>query len=117
VHDVVLDLWLRLGLIGLLSFLAALGASIAEGLRVWRRQSDPVVAGLALALVAVVAGLTVTALLEPMLDEYRFVTLFGISLGMLRACATSLDIRRRPLTWRVEAVGSGPVVGGKRWTS
>ena len=117
VHDVVLDLWLRLGLIGLLSFLAALGASIAEGLRVWRRQTDPVVAGLALALVAVVAGLTVTALLEPMLDEYRFVTLFGISLGMLRACATSLDSRRRPLTWRVEAVGSGPVVGGKRWTS
>ncbi len=117
VHDIVLDLWLRLGLIGLLSFLAALGASIAEGLRVWRRQTDPVVAGLALALVAVVVGLTVTGLLEPMLDEYRFVTLFGVSLGMLRACATSLDSRRRPLTWHVEAVGSGPVAGGTRWVS
>jgi O-antigen ligase len=116
-HDFVLDLWLRLGLLGLLSFLAALGASVAEGLRVWRRQTDPAVAGLALALVAVVAGLTATGLLEPLLDEYRFVTLFGVSLGMLRACATSLDSRRRLLTWHVEAVGSGPVAGGTRWVS
>jgi len=116
-HDFVLDLWLRMGLIGLLSFLAALGASVGEGLRVWRRQTDPVVAGLALALVAVVAGLTVTGLLEPMLDEYRFVTLFGISLGMLRACATSLKSRPPALTWHVEAVASGPAGKGSRWSS
>ena len=66
--------------------------------------------------VAVVAGLIATGLLEPMLDEYRFVTLFGVSLGMLRACATSLDSRRRPLTWHMEAVGSDPWSGGRRWT-
>ncbi len=114
-HDIVLDLWLRLGLIGLLSFLAALGASVAEGLRVWRRHTDPVVAGLALALLAVALGLFVTGLLEPMIDEYRYVTLFGLSLGMLRACATSLEQRRRPLTWHVEAVGSDPAAAGTRW--
>ena len=92
-HDILLDLWLRLGLIGLLSFVAALGASIGEGLRTWRRHLDSATAALALALVAVVAGLVATALLEPVLDEYRFVTLLGVSLGMLRACATSMEQR------------------------
>ena len=41
-------------------------------------------AALALALVAVLAGLLATAFLEPFLDEYRLATLFGVSLGMLR---------------------------------
>jgi O-antigen ligase len=111
-HDIALDLWLRLGLIGLLSFVAAVGASIGEGLRTWRRHLDSVTAALALALVAVVAGLIVTALLEPLIDEYRFVTLFGISLGMLRACATSMERRPRTLIRNLEAVSSAPVVRG-----
>ena len=92
-HDIVLDLWLRFGLVGLLLFVAAMWASISGGLKVWRRHPDPLIAALALALVAVLAGLVATALLEPLLDEYRFATLFGVSLGMLRACVTSMGGR------------------------
>ena len=115
VHNLALDLWLRLGLIGLTLFFVALVDSVLGGLRSWRRHLDPRTAALALALVAVVAGLVATGFLEPLLDEYRFATLFGVSLGMLRACVTSMNTRARLLTWHVEAVGVGPVQGVSRW--
>ena len=103
-HDIVLDLWLRLGLVGLLLFVAAMWASISGGLKVWRRHPDPLIAALALALVAVLAGLVATALLEPLLDEYRFATLFGVSLGMLRACVTSMAGSPLLPGWRAQEV-------------
>ena len=64
-------------------------------------------AALALALVGVVAGLVATGFLEPLLDEYRFAVLFGVSLGILRACVTSMDVRPRSLAWSAEAAGAG----------
>jgi hypothetical protein len=115
VHDIVLDLWLRLGLIGLVLFTVALATSLIDGLRVWRRHPEPVTAALALALVAVLAGLVATAFLEPLLDEYRFATLFGVSLGMLRACVTSLDRQPRLPTWLSGTVPSRTVAGGAKW--
>ena len=115
-HNIVLDLWLRLGLIGLLLFVIALAASVVDGLRVWRRHTDPMIAALALALVAVLAGLVATALIEPLLDEYRLATLFGVSIGMLRATVTSLDAATRTPLWRTEADRLQPGAGGGRWT-
>ena len=100
-HNIVLDILLRLGLIGLALFALALGDSIKGGLRVWWRHTDRVTASLALATVGVVVGLFATGLLEPLLDEYRFATLFGVSLGVLRACVTSMHERPR--------VPSGPL--------
>jgi O-antigen ligase len=113
-HNIVLDLWLRLGLVGLTIFVLALGDSVLGGLRAWRRHTDPRIAALALALVAVVAGLMATGSLEPLLDEYRFATLLGVSLGMLRACVTSLDSPPRTLEWQVKVVSSLPVAGRSR---
>jgi O-antigen ligase len=114
-HNLLLDLWLRLGLVGVVSFFLALLGSVAGGLRVWRRHPDPVTAALALALVGVVAGLVATGFLEPLLDEYRFAVLFGVSLGILRACVTSMDVRPRALTWNTEAAGAGLPAGRTRW--
>lgn len=113
-HNIVLDLWLRLGLIGLVIFLLALGDSIKGGLRVWRRYPDRVTAALALALVGVLVGLFATGLLEPLLDEYRFATLFGVSLGLLRACVTSLGERPRLPSRPLEVTASKFAVGGVR---
>ena len=104
-HNLLLDLWLRLGLIGVVSFFIALLGSVSGGLRVWRRHRDPVTAALALAMVGVVAGLVATGFLEPLLDEYRFAVLFGVSLGILRACVTSMDVRPRSLS--LERRGGG----------
>ena len=114
-HNIVLDLWLRLGLVGLTLFVLALADSIVGGLRAWRRHTDPRFAALALALVAILAGLLATGFLEPLIDEYRFATLLGVSLGMLRACVTSLDSRPRTLEWTVQAVSSGVSGGRSRW--
>jgi O-antigen ligase len=114
-HNLLLDLWLRLGLIGVVSFFVALLGSVSGGLRVWRRHRDPVTAALALAMVGVVAGLVATGFLEPLLDEYRFAVLFGVSLGILRACVTSMDVRPRSLSWSAEAAGAGSLAGRTRW--
>jgi O-antigen ligase len=102
-HNIVLDLWLRLGLIGLVLFVVAFAASLIDGIKVWRRDTDPKTAALALALVAVLCGLIATAFLEPFLDEYRLATLFGVSLGMLRGTVTSM-IGRLPV-WHSEEIG------------
>ena len=102
-HNIVLDLWLRLGLIGLVLFVVAFAASLIDGIKVWRRHTDPKTAALALALVAVLCGLIATAFLEPFLDEYRLATLFGVSLGMLRGTVTSM-IGRLPV-WHSEEIG------------
>jgi O-antigen ligase len=90
-HNIVLDLWLRLGLIGLIMFVMAMSYSLVDGVNAWRRHTDPMVAALALGIVAVLCGLLATAFLEPFLDEYRFATLFGVTLGMLRASVTSMN--------------------------
>jgi len=113
-HDIVLDIWLRLGLIGLLLFVLALGDSIKGGLRVWWRHPDRVTASLALALVGVLAGLFATGLLEPLLDEYRFATLFGVSLGLLRACVTAMNQRPRPSGRPLEVTASKFAARGGR---
>jgi O-antigen ligase len=91
-HNILLDLWLRTGIIGVVLFFAPFGLSIAEGIRVWRRHSDPETAALALALLGILAGLLLTGFLEPLLDEYRLATLFGLSLGMLRATVTQTRV-------------------------
>jgi O-antigen ligase len=113
-HNLVLDLWLRLGLIGLVLFALALGVSVKGGLRVWRRDQDRVTASLALAIVGVLAGLVATGLLEPMLDEYRFTVLFGVSLGLLRACVLSMNERPRLPRGPLAITASRFATGGRR---
>jgi O-Antigen ligase len=114
VHNIVLDIWLRLGLIGLALFALALGDSIKGGLRVWWRHTDRVTASLALAGVGVLVGLFATGLLEPLLDEYRFATLFGVSLGVLRACVTSMHERPRVPAGPLQVTPSMFAAGAER---
>jgi O-antigen ligase len=113
-HNIVLDLWLRLGLIGLVLFALAFGDSIKGGVRVWRRDPDRVVASLALVIVGLLAGLFATGLLEPLLDEYRFATLFGVCLGLLRACVLSMNERPRLPRGPLAIAASRFATGGPR---
>jgi O-antigen ligase len=92
-HNIALDLWLRTGLIGLVLFVLALLVSLFGGLGAWRRNLDPVGGAVALALVAVAAGLFANALLQPLLDEYRLASLLGIMLGLLRSTVTSANLQ------------------------
>lgn len=115
-HNIVLDLWLRLGLIGVVLFVIAMAFSIGGGLKVWRRDPEPMPAALALALVAVLAGLIATAMVEPLLDEYRLATLFGVSLGLLRATVTSLGPGLVSPLGRLEVARQRARIGGAGWT-
>lgn len=115
-HDIVLDIWLRVGIIGVVLFVVALAVSLVGGLQVWRRHTDPVTAALALALIAVLTGLLVTAFLEPLIDEYRLATLFGVCLGMLRATVTTpLGPGPKSMFGRPELGAELAPVGGGRW--
>jgi O-antigen ligase len=113
-HNIVLDIWLRLGIIGVLLFAAALVTSIVGGLKVWRRQADRITATMALALVAVVTGLIVTAFFEPLIDEYRLATILGVSLGMLRATVTAAGGSWSGTTPRRSELGAGTFSTGDK---
>jgi len=114
-HNILLDIWLRVGIIGVVLFAVALAVSLVGGLQVWRRHTDPVTAALALALIAVLTGLLVTAFLEPLIDEYRLATLFGVSLGMLRATVTTpVGPGPRSMFGRAELGAGLALVGGER---
>jgi O-antigen ligase len=114
-HDIVLDLWLRVGIIGLVLFVLAMTTSMVGGIQVWRRDPELLTAALALGLVAVLAGLFAQALLEPFIDEYRFAVLFGVTLGMLRAAVTSSEQWLRLPNWTEDTSLSTALTGGGRW--
>ncbi len=86
-HDLVLDLLLRMGVIGLSLFLLALSSSLRNGLVVVRRHPDDVVAALCAGLLAVVAGLLAKGMVESILEKYRIAVLLGLALGALRGAA------------------------------
>lgn len=88
-HNIVLDLWMRTGLIGLILFLGALIASIVGGVQAWRGHADQTVGVLALALVAVIVGLVTKGMVESIFEKYRVATTLGLSLGVLRSAVTS----------------------------
>lgn len=88
-HNVLTDVMLRMGLIGLVFLLAATVVSLREGVGAWRRHSDNLAAALALACTAIVAGLLAKGLVESIFEKYRIATLLGLTLGMARALATS----------------------------
>lgn len=88
-HDVPLDLLRRTGLIGLALFLAALAASMVQGVRVWRYESDPAAAALALGCVAVIGGLVAKGLVESILEKYRLALLLGLTIGILHSALRS----------------------------
>lgn len=90
-HNILTDVVLRMGLVGLLFFLAATTISLREGVRAWRRHRNAIGAALALACTAVLAGLLAKGLVESILEKYRIATLLGLMLGYVRAMATSSE--------------------------
>lgn len=88
-HNILTDVLLRMGLVGLLLFLCATALSLRDGVRAWLRHHSQVGAALALGCTAVVVGLLAKGLVESIFEKYRMATLLGIMLGMMRVLATS----------------------------
>ena len=86
-HNVLLDVWTRIGLIGLVFFLAALLVTVAIGARVWRDASDDGVAAVAIGAVLAMLGWLAKAMVEPGLDKFRLSVILGISVGAVAAAS------------------------------
>jgi O-antigen ligase len=88
-HNIVGDLLLRTGAIGLLLFLIAIVLALADGWSAWRRQRDDLAAALALASTAIIVGLLARGMVESLFEKFRLATLLGIMLGIVGSTAVS----------------------------
>jgi hypothetical protein len=88
-HNLVLDIMLRTGLVGLALLAVALAASTARGVSIWRSNIDNAVAAVAISCVIVMLGVVTKGMVEPALDKFRLSLLLGVSVGALLASASS----------------------------
>jgi O-antigen ligase len=86
-NNIVLDLLLRTGAVGLALFLAAIVSTAVEGLRVWHSAEDVVAAVCAMTL-AVLAGLIGKGMVESVLNEFHLTPLLGLLAGLVTSAAT-----------------------------
>jgi O-antigen ligase len=81
-HNILGDLMLRTGVVGVLLFLAAAFASLGDALATWRRSLDPRVAALGLACFGALAGLIAKGMVESLFEKYRLAIFMGLLVGM-----------------------------------
>ena len=92
-HNIVTDLLLRTGAVGLALFLLAVIGSLAQGFTAWRYASDPMVAATALASVTIIAGWLAHGMVESLFEHVQLAPLFGITIGLAQAAASQLHER------------------------
>ena len=89
-HNIVVDLLLRTGAVGLALFLLAVIGSLVQGFGAWRHASDPMVAATALASVTIIAGWLAHGLVESLFEHVQLAPLFGIAIGLAQAATSQL---------------------------
>jgi O-antigen ligase len=95
VHFAVLWWWLKMGVLGLVAYVAVMTAGIALGVRVWRRATDEVIRVGGLAAAMAFAGLALTEATATFVGaEVRMTTIAGAFLGLL--AATVMTLEREP---------------------
>jgi O-antigen ligase len=88
-HNIIGDLLLRTGAIGVALFSIAMLLAVWDGWGAWRRQHDDLAAALALACLAIIAGLLARGMVESLFEKFRLATLLGITLGIIGSVAVS----------------------------
>ena len=83
-HVVAFWWWLKLGILGLLAYLAVMATSMAMGWQVWRRSTDPLLSAAGLALLCGLAGVAVVETVGSFTGvDPRFTALVGAVGGLL----------------------------------
>jgi O-antigen ligase len=83
-HVVAFWWWLKLGILGLLAYLAVMAATLAMSWQAWRRSSDPVLSAAGLAFLCGVLALAVVETVGSFTGvDPRFTALFGAVAGLL----------------------------------
>lgn len=81
-HNVLLDVTMRSGLIGLALLLAAVVASTLDAWRTTRTGPVPARRALALGALAVLAGLLAKGVVESVFEKHRLAVLVGVAVGL-----------------------------------
>ena len=84
-HNLLLDVWLRIGLVGVAFIVIALGVTAWTAVSVWRGDVRNAAAAAAIVGLVGVTGWLAKALVEPALDKFRLTLLLGLSLGFVAA--------------------------------
>jgi len=112
-HNLVLDLLLVAGLPGLVLFAGVVVSAARIGLRDWASpRVDDRRAAASLAAVLGVATLVTKAMVEPLLEEFKLVTMLGLLLGLIAGLAR-LGLRPK-LEHRIEAAALDQAAAGGR---
>jgi O-antigen ligase len=82
-HNIVLELLLRVGMIGLATFVIAVAVTWAVSVRVWRWAPQPPIAAVGASVIIVFASVLSKAMVEPALSKYRLALILGMALGCL----------------------------------
>ncbi len=93
-HNLVLDLWMRIGLVGLMAFVLAVAVTIWVGVGVWRRAVSNEAAAFAVGGVIVICGIITKAMVEPAFDKYRLSLSVGLAVGCVIASWRTDDEER-----------------------
>jgi hypothetical protein len=91
-HNILVDVLVRSGMVGIVLFLASVGLSLRDGVFAWRRHQNRAIATLSLALTSVMVGLLAKGMVESIFEKFRLATLLGLLLGLVTAAAC--DARR-----------------------
>jgi len=103
VHFAALWFWLKLGILGLVAYLALMVAGIRAGYRAWRRCRDPLLQNTGLALgIGLLSLMVVETTATFTAADPRFTIVLGTLLGLLAAL------------WRLAASGSSGDAGPAR---
>jgi O-antigen ligase len=92
-HNIVGDLLLRTGVVGLILFLIPVALALGLCLRGWRELFDPRMAAITLGAGAAVTGLLAKGLFESIFEKYRLALFLAILVGVIVAMDREL---RRP---------------------
>ena len=88
-HNILLDVWIRAGIVGLFLFLLALGASVLDATRAWRMNPDALTGAFAIGCAIALVGLASKGLVESIFENFRLALLFGMLLGGIASARAS----------------------------
>ena len=96
-HNIVLDLAMRLGLVGLVVFAIAVALSIATAAKAWKRAERTSVAAISLGAGLAVVGVLGKGMVEPALDKFRLSLPFGVAIGLIIAAGEAMRKQDAPV--------------------
>ncbi len=89
-HNIALDLLMRVGAIGLGLFLVALAITLVDGIRIWLKHPDALIAAVAIACTCALSGLVAKGMVESIFEKYRLATLLGFLVGAVASTTLSM---------------------------